>query len=136
MKPSPGHRPQSVPFQETHEREPLRFRLLRVAGLAGIVALLVLSLLPGDIQAPIRTGIPGVLEHFMAYATVAFCLRGGFTGKGSSVWIVTSLAVLAGLLELLQGLVPGRSPAIADAVAGFAGAWLGCKLGVIFRQRW
>jgi len=136
MNPSPGHRPQSMPFRETPEREPLRFRLLRVAGIAGIVALLVLSLLPGDVQAPIRTGVPGVLEHFAAYAAVAFCLRGGFTGKGSSVWIVASLAALAVLLELLQGLVPGRSPAVADAVAGFAGAWLGCKLGVILSARW
>lgn len=136
MKPSPGHHPQSLPFQETPEREPLRFRLLRVAGVIGVLALLVLSLLPGDIQAPMRTGMPGALEHVAAYAAVAFCLRGGFTGRGSSVWIVASLTALAVLLELLQGLVPGRTPAVIDAVAGFAGAWLGCKAGVIFSARW
>jgi hypothetical protein len=130
MKPVHYSRPQPIePQLGTRER------LLRMIGISGIVALLVLSLVPGDLQAPLRTGIPGELEHLAAYAAVAFCLRAGFTGKASSVWIVASLAALAGLLELLQALVPGRGPAVTDAVAGFAGALLGSKAATHFAVR-
>jgi VanZ family protein len=120
MKPIDYSRPQPI-----EPRLGTRRRLLRIIGIGGSATLPVLSLLPGDLQAPLRTGIPGELEHLAAYTAVAFCLRGGFTRKGSSIWIVVSLAALAGLLELLQALVPGRGPAFMDAVAGSAGAWLG-----------
>jgi VanZ family protein len=122
MKPVDYSRPLPIEHQLS-----VRRRLLRIAGIGGIASLLILSLLPGDLQAPLRTGIPGELEHLAAYAVVAFCLRGGFTGKGSSIWIVTSLAALAGLMELLQALVPARGPAFIDAVAGAAGALLGSR---------
>lgn len=106
-------------------------RFLRLAGIGGVAIILLLSLLPGDVQAPLRTGLLPELEHFIAYAGVAFCLGGGFPGKGRSLWIAASLAALAGLLEGLQGLVPGRGPALTDAFAGAAGAWLGCWAGAL-----
>jgi VanZ family protein len=130
MKPSDYSRPQPI-----EPRLGTRRRLLRMVGIGGIASLLVLSLLPGDLQAPLRTGLPGELEHLAAYAAVAFCLRGGFTGKGSSVWIVASLATMAGFLEPLQVLIPGRGPAFMDAVAGFAGALLGSMAAAHFAAR-
>lgn len=118
---------------ETTSSQPL-ILALRVAGALGILAILLLSLMPGDLQAPLRSGLPGEVEHLTAYAAVACCLRGGFTGRGSSIWIIAGLASLAGLLELLQGLVAGRGPAISDAVAGAAGAWAGAYAGAVLRR--
>jgi VanZ family protein len=104
-------------------------RVLRVAGIGGIAMILLLSLLPADVQAPLRTRFLPELEHFIAYAAVAFCLRGGFPGRKASFWIAAALTAVAALLEIFQGLVPGRGPALTDALSSAAGAWFGCWLG-------
>jgi VanZ family protein len=103
--------------------------VMRAVGAMGVLAILLLSLIPGNLQAPLRSSLPGELEHFVAYAAVACCLRGSFAGRGFGIWIVLALAALAGAMEVLQGHVVGREPAIADAVFGAAGAWAGACIG-------
>jgi hypothetical protein len=88
-------------------------------GCVGIVALL--ALLPGDLEW--RTSLPGEAEHALAFA---------FTGAAVSaanpnrvLWCGLGLVYLAGALELLQTLVPGRGPSVLDASASGAGAVMG-----------
>lgn len=103
--------------------------LLRAAGIIGISAILVLSLLPGDLQAPIRTAIGPALEHLAAYSLVGLALRGGFAGRGATWAIVAGLAALAGLMELAQTIVPGRVGSLEDVAVSAAGGLVGALLG-------
>jgi hypothetical protein len=86
----------------------------RVAGFFGVLAIIVLSLVPG-IDRP-HTALPGVI----AYYSTAFAFALGFRSKASRVGIALGLAQLAGSMEILQLWVPGRHSAILDAVVSSA----------------
>ena len=54
-------------------------RLYQSAGVTGIVLLLILSILPGDMQ--VRSAAPKELEHFAAYLLTAGALTLGFWSR-------------------------------------------------------
>jgi VanZ family protein len=87
-----------------------------------VIPLAVLSLLPA--QDMVRTGIPGQLEHFVAYAGSATIAIAGYRWRGA-VRIIGLFWIYAGILEYLQHFSPGRHPSIAD----FAGSALGALCG-------
>lgn len=91
--------------------------------------IVVLSLLPGD-ERP-HTGLPGKVEHMIAYAGAGLFAVLGYRlrWQRSVFWI--ALAALSFLLEYLQHLTPGRSPSVLDAVASSFGLTAGMTLGVI-----
>ena len=95
-------------------------RALGIAAWFCVVLLAVLSLLPATEMA--RTGFSGKLEHATAYAGTALllCLR-----YGRPVRIAASLVGYAVALELLQGVSPGRTPALLDWLASSSGSLLG-----------
>jgi VanZ family protein len=101
--------------------------IARVFGIFCILAIIVLSLVPG-IDRP-HTGLPGKAEHFVAYCGTGAVFALGFWSIGARFVIALSLTLLAGLMEILQMWVPGRHPAIADAVASSMGGLLGIALG-------
>ena len=76
-----------------------------------VILLAVLSLLPA--QDMVRTGIPGELEHFVAYAGSASIVIVGYRRRGA-VRIIGLFWIYAGVLEYLQHFSPGRHPSIVD----------------------
>ena len=79
-------------------------------------------------------GALGVIEHIIGYAVCGCLFTLGFANWRSGV-IFLSLAALAGGLELVQMLVPDRTPKISDAILSAAGAGLGTCLAVWIRRQ-
>ncbi|HZM08327.1 MAG TPA: VanZ family protein [Methylocella sp.] len=99
----------------------------RVFGLFCVLAIIVLSLVPG-VDRP-HTGLPGEAEHFIAYCSTGTAFALGFWSRGSRIMVALGLTLLAGLMEIMQLWVPGRHSAIADAVVSSTGGLLGIALG-------
>ena len=95
---------------------------LRVLTWCCVVLLAVLSLLPA--QQMVRTGLPGRLEHFVAYAGSA-AIAIGYGASRRGVQTIGGFWVYAGILEYLQHFSPGRYPAIEDFAASALGALCG-----------
>ena len=96
---------------------------LRVLTWCCVIMLAILSLLPAEEM--VRTGLPGRLEHFVAYAGSAAIAVAGYGATRGSAQIIGGLWVYAGILEYLQHLSPGRHPAIEDFAASALGALCG-----------
>jgi VanZ family protein len=92
---------------------------LRVLTWCCVILLGVLSLLPA--QQMVRTGLPGRLEHFVAYAGSAAIAVTGYGVSLVSMQIIGGFWVYAGILEYLQHFSPGRHPSIADFAASALG---------------
>jgi VanZ family protein len=109
------------------KRPPMRASLLvtslRVLTWCCVILLAVLSLLPA--QQMVRTGLPGRLEHFVAYAGSAAVAMSGYGASRGSIQIIGGFWVYAGILEYLQHFSPGRHPAIEDFAASALGALCG-----------
>jgi VanZ family protein len=117
------------------ENEPCLVRLSRAIGLACIVAIIVLSLLPGD-RRP-HTGHfehAGQFEHALAYFATAVFLSFGFRTTRDRFAAISLLVALAAVLELIQRLIPGRHSQIIDWFASSFGAGFGV-LAVILIER-
>src|SRR5271169_6955243 len=96
---------------------------LRVLTWCCLVLLAILSLLPA--QQMVRTGLPGRLEHFVAYTGSAAIAMAGHGASRGSVQIIGGFWVYAGILEYLQHFSPGRHSAIEDFAASAFGALCG-----------
>lgn len=110
-------------------------RPLRLAGYAGVVVIVALSLAPLEWRP--STGLAKELEHGIAYFVVAIALT--LTGLARWPQILVMVA-LAAALEFGQFLVPGRHPGLADFLGSAAGALLGFALcafvlGLLSRDR-
>ncbi len=112
--------------------EALHPRICRAIGSACIVAIIVLSLLPGS-ERP-HTGLAGQIEHALAYFSTAVFLAFGFENTKTKVAAVCLLTGLAAALEIIQGLIPGRHSQVVDWLASSFGAGAGI-LAVIVMQR-
>ena len=96
---------------------------LRVLTWCCVALLAVLSLLPAEDMA--RTGLPGWVEHFVAYAGSAAIAMAGYGASRGIAQIIGGFWVYAGILEYLQHFSPGRHPAIGDFAASALGALCG-----------
>jgi VanZ family protein len=119
------------------KRQPMRASLLmtslRFLTWCCVILLAVLSLLPT--QAMVRTGLPGQLEHFVAYAGSAAIAIVGYGASRGGIQIIGGFWVYAGILEYLQHFSPGRHPAIADFAASALGALCGGLVIVLLLRR-
>jgi hypothetical protein len=95
--------------------------------------LAVLSLLPA--QDMVRTGLPGELEHFVAYAGSASIAIAGY-GRRGAVRIIGLFWIYAGILEYLQHFSPGRHPSIVDFAASGPAPCSAGSLGPSSRVIW
>jgi VanZ family protein len=110
------------------------FRIVaRVGGYLGLVAIAVLSLVPGSSRP--HTGWGGTIDHVVAYAFVSAAFALGYTSLRARLSAVGLLMIGAATLEALQHLVPGRTPAINGFVASVVGTWIGLGLVVITFSR-
>lgn len=95
-------------------------RVLRIAGWLGVGLVVILSVIPADVQ--IRTGASKWLEHAAAYfllGSVLACAYG--TARRSVQWIALLLIGLSGSLEIIQNCCPGRTPSLDDWFGGMVG---------------
>jgi VanZ family protein len=97
------------------------------------VILAVLSLLPA--RAMVRTGLPGVVEHFVAYAGSAAIAMAGYGASRGRWQIIGGFWLYAAILEYLQRFSPGRNPMIVDFVASALGALCGGLAIVLLMRR-
>lgn len=104
-------------------------RLSVIAGYSGYAMIVVLSLLPGETRP--HTGLGGEYEHWIAYALVGGAFAAGYSAKRA--WLFAGLALTgsAAILELLQNLIPGRTPELAGFLASALGAWFGILLAAL-----
>lgn len=115
--------------------------LLRIAGLVMVGAISVLSLIPGQARPDIAW--PFSLEHALAYLMAAILLCLGFrrprvqAGGADDRRILSTVCALSaygGLLELLQYVVPDRTPSLVDWSANTTGALVGALLMWLLRR--
>jgi VanZ family protein len=96
---------------------------LRVLTWCCVALLAVLSLLPAQDMA--RTGLPGRLEHFIAYAGSAAIAMTAYGASRGIAQIIAGYWLYAGILEYLQHFSPGRHPSLWDFAASAFGALCG-----------
>ena len=96
---------------------------LRVLTWCCVIVLAILSLLPD--QQMMRTGLPGRVEHFVAYAGSAAIAVAGYGATRGGMQIIGGFWVYAAVLEYLQHFSPGRYPAIGDFAVSALGALCG-----------
>ena len=92
---------------------------LRVFTWCCIIVLAISSLLPAEDM--VRTGLPGRIEHFVAYAGSAAIAMADYGPSRGGMQIIGGFWVYAGILEYLQHFSPGRHPAIEDFAASALG---------------
>ena len=85
---------------------------LRVLTWVCVVVLAVLSLTPGEEIEPLRTDLPGLVEHIIAYAGSGAIAVAGYGLNRSPVPIIGWFWLYAAVLEYLQNFSPGRNPAL------------------------
>ena len=106
---------------------------LRILTWCCVILLAILSLLPA--QQMVRTGLPGRLEHFVAYAGSAAIAMAGYGVSRGGIQIIGGFWVYAGILEYLQHFSPDRHPSIADFAASALGALCGGLAIALLRRR-
>lgn len=107
-------------------------RLARLAGFLGLVAIVILSWVPGTLRP--STGSPDWFEHATAYCLVSALL----TATTRTRWpqlIALGLIVTAGILEIGQLWIPGRDCSWSDFLASSAGALIGAGLAALVLSR-
>ena len=109
---------------------------IRLASIAVLIAIWVLSLLPGN-DLP---RLPGIDKwfHGLAYFACMFCWGQWFTRPVSRLKIAIAFIVMGALIECLQGLTSYRSFDWLDMVANAAGvvlAWLAVTVQLAFQRR-
>jgi VanZ family protein len=132
VPPSPGGRRGVGPDSgRARPRKRLVVKRLVVLGVwLEFVAVLVLSLVPGS-ERP-HTGLgSGPFEHFLAYGLVGATIAIGYRATRARIIAFLTFAIGSGVFELLQTLVPGRSPRLIDALASLGGLSTGFAIGVV-----
>jgi len=111
----------------------LNRRILRAAAWLCVPILAYLSLVPDEFQT--RTSAPGYVEHFVAYCGTAVLFALSYPEK--RMQIAASLVSYGIVLEMLQGLSPGRESRVVDACVSGAGAIVGvAAVAVVAGRYW
>lgn len=98
--------------QKATESSALVQHAAMIMGWLGVAAITALSLAPGSLRP--HTGLPGRMEHALAYGVTGALLFVGYWRPRDRTLLWIGLAACSALFELLQNFAPGRSPAIAD----------------------
>jgi VanZ family protein len=99
-----------------HGKRPMAWALIVAVGL--------LSLLPGAEVNPIRTNMGGQADHLLAYAVTTVTTMLAYTDR-SRFRITVSLILYAAVLEFLQRYSPGRNSSLEDLTFSATGVMLG-----------
>ena len=125
----------AVGHTATSPRFPLWFRRAIVAGLVVYwVTLLVATHVPSSSDEPSSAASHDKLDHWIAFAGLAFLLMWAFWACWGRLrpWTVMGIAAIYGVLdEWLQGFVPTRVPDVWDWVADVVGAGFGTAMAMV-----
>lgn len=109
-------------------------RLLTVLWAGGVLALIILSLIPQAGITEIDTGFGrDKIARVVVFFVLAFYPAAFFSSIRMGLIISTSIAPLGFLLELFQRYVPGRNFSPEDMIANNVGAVIGILLALIVR---
>jgi VanZ family protein len=86
---------------------------------AGAIAVIVLSLLPGQ-EMP-SVGVSDKIEHVVAYALLGLVGGLAFPTRRTTILLLALLPTLGIALEIAQLAAPDRSAEVADALADWIG---------------
>src|SRR4051812_9794223 len=104
----------------------LSLKALRITGWFCVCLLVWLSWIPATLE--IRTGMAGQIEHAIAYCGTGAILA--FAYQEPRRWrMAVGLVALAGILEIGQLWVPGRTSQFIDFAASSAGTVAGVLIG-------
>jgi len=96
------------------------------------IGITILSLLPPKSGIEIQSN--DKINHFIAYATLAFCGLSAY--NGTKVLRLLLVFVCYGLfMEWMQGLVPGREQSLYDALANSLGVAIGWTIFRILSRK-
>lgn len=113
---------------------PLRYKWLWLgSGLAGLVAILSLALMPGGVSIPAEDG--DKLLHALAFAVLTVWFL-GMVEDGRMLRLLVGLVAYALLIEVLQGLSSYRTADARDVVADVVGIGIGWGLAGIGLRGW
>ena len=106
----------------------------RLVWLCGAVALALIAVATlGPTQWVPRTGIHWLVDHFLVYSAVTAVLCFAWPRP---FLVTTSLMLLAGLLEALQGVTLDRTPDLLSALSGAGGVLTAALLAwVVIRMQ-
>jgi VanZ family protein len=93
--------------------------------------LVYLAIIPNELE--IRTGVPGELEHLVAYGIAAVMFTLCYPRRG--LLISAALIIHACLLETAQIWLPGRTASLFDAGASGTGVVIGGLAASIMIRR-
>lgn len=99
----------------------------RLVAWVAVLAVAIASLVPGALRP--HSGLPGPLEHALAYASTGIVFATAYRGIRQRWVAFLGLTAASGLFELLQNVIPGRSPALLDVAASSSGAAIGLIVG-------
>lgn len=97
-------------------------------GYIGFAMIVMLSLAPAAARP--HSGYGGEYEHLLAYALVGAAFGMGYRTTKWQVVSALALSAAAGILELLQSLIPGRSAEVSGFLISALGAWLGLAVAI------
>jgi VanZ family protein len=97
-------------------------------GYIGFSMIVMLSLAPAGSRP--HSGYGGEYEHLLAYALVGAAFGMGYRTARLQLFSGLALSSAAAILELLQSIVPGRSPEITGFLVSSLGAWLGLAISI------
>ena len=97
-------------------------RLCRIGFALSVLAITVLSLLPGEAMPRFR--LSDKVGHFIAYAEIVMLGIFAYSAR-AAIAVLAGVAALGGLLELAQTFVPGRSADIVDFAVNCLGMLVG-----------
>jgi VanZ family protein len=105
-------------------------RAIRVGGWLAVLAIIVLSVVPGQL----RPDVMGEkhIEHLAAYFGAAALLAGGYPRRSQLILICVFLPACSGVLEIIQLWIEGRSSSLADFAVSSLGAWSGVAITSLF----
>jgi VanZ family protein len=104
--------------------------LIRMVGWLAVLTIVALSVVPGQMR-PDVLGEKHV-EHVVAYFGAAMLLAIGYPRRSQLVLIGTLLPACAGMLEIIQLGINGRTASITDFATSVLGAWIGVMVGCFF----
>lgn len=120
------------PNASAHWLQPASLMLLRWSSWVVVVAVAVLSLVPGSLRPHVTTADKA--EHFAAYLVLAALFALGYHRRVAVTLIGVLLMGYAAALEAGQLFVPGRGVSFADFAWSAAGVW--CGIAMAWLVRW
>jgi VanZ family protein len=105
--------------------------LVRASAWLAVLIVVILSVVPGGLRPHVMRN--SGYEHLTAYFITAGLLAIGYSRPTQLLANAAVLTVCAGVLEVAQFSIPGRTASIGDFAIGTIGAWIAVLIGFLVR---